>query len=148
MVLKRRKLGSLGQILIRLGKITPEQLKKTLSLQREQHPNKFLGELFVELQFITKEELYNILAFQFLYPCIDIQNYKLTESILHLVPKEIALKYKLVPLDKFSGILTLAMVNPLEKEAIDAVEKVTGLKVRVFVAALIDIEKILSLIYR
>ena len=148
MPLQRRKLATLGQILIRLNKITPEQLKEALLLQKDKFPQKRLGEILIEAGFITAQELHNALAFQFLYPHIEIRNYRLTDKIIGIIPKEVALEHKVIALDKFDNILTVAMFNPLDKKAKDIVERVTGLEVRIFVATREDLEEALQLIYK
>lgn len=148
MTLQRRKLTTLGQILIKLNKITNEQLKEALLLQKDKYPQKKLGELLVEAGFITTQELHNALAFQFLYPHIELSKYRLVKAIIELIPRDIAYEYKVVPLDKFGNILTVAMFNPLDKKAKDAVEKATNLHVRIFVASSEDIEVALNNIYK
>ena len=148
MVLERRKIASLGQIFIRLGKITPEQLKEGLTVQKEKCPDKPIGKILIDLGYITTDELYNAIALQFLYPHIEVQRYKLDKAVTDLIPKDIARRYKLIPLDKFGAILTIAMFNPLDQEAIDVVAKITGLKIRVYIATLEDLEEVLGLVYK
>ena len=148
MTLQRRKLATLGQILIKLNKITIEQLKEALLLQKDKYPQMRLGEILIEAGFITLQELHNALAFQFLYPHIEIRRYRLTKEIIELVPKDIAYEHKIVPLDRFDNILTVAVFNPLDKKAKDIVQKATGLQVRIFVASLEDIEETLEIIYK
>jgi len=148
MPLQRRKLATLGQILIKLNKITPEQLKEALLLQRDKFPQKRLGEILIEAGFITAQELHNALAFQFLYPHIEIRNYKLAKNIIELIPEELALEHKVIALDRFDNILTVAMSNPLDKKTRETVERATGLEVRIFVATREGLEETLQLIYK
>ena len=148
MVLERKKVAYLGQILLKLNKITNEQLKEALVIQRSEYPDKPVGEVLIDLGYITRDELYNALALQFLYPHIEISRYKLDKEIIDLIPAEMARRYKVIPLDKFGNILTLAMFNPLDKEAIEAIGKITGLKIRGFVVDREDLQQALELVYK
>jgi len=145
---KRRKLAPLGKILLNLDKITLEQLSQALIVQREKYPDKMLGEILIDLGYITVDELHNALALQFQYPHIKITHYKLEKEVLDLIPKEIAQQYKLVPLDRFNKILTVAMFNPLDREAIKKIASITGLDIRVFVAYREELDDTISLVYK
>ncbi|MCM8819369.1 MAG: hypothetical protein NC925_01065 [Candidatus Omnitrophica bacterium] len=147
MSLKRRQIAPIGELFVKLNKITKEQLLEALKFQNEKYPNKNIGAILVDLGYITEEELYFILALQFLYPYVELKNYKLDEKIIALLPKEIAHKYKVIPLDRFGNILTVAMFNPIDTKAIEEIEKITGLKVRTFVVKKHEIEEVLHLIY-
>ncbi len=148
MRLERRKLASLGQILIRAGKITSEQLKDALKTQKDLCPNKFLGEILVDKKYISRDELYDAIALQFLYPYLDLRRYKFNQDVINLIPKEIVLHYKVIPLDKFGDILTVALLNPLDEPALTAVSRITGLKIRVFVTSCEIMKESLNLIYK
>ena len=128
--------------------ITLEQLSQALIIQREKYPNKMLGEILVDLGNITIDELHNALALQFQYPHIKIHKYKLSKEILDLVPKEVAQRYKLIPLDRFDNILTVAMFNPLDREAIKTITEITGLDIRVFVAFREELDETIALVYK
>ena len=124
MVLERRKSAPLGKILLDLKKITLEQLSQALIVQREKYPDKMVGEILVDMGYMSTDDLHNALALQFHYPHIQIRKYKLDKDVLALVPKEIAQRYKLVPLDRFGKILTIAMFNPLDREALKTINKI------------------------
>ncbi|MFA6281449.1 MAG: hypothetical protein WCY05_02975 [Candidatus Omnitrophota bacterium] len=148
MSLERRKISSLGQLLISLSKITADQLKEVLLLQRGQYPDKPIGELLVSLGYVTKEDIHKALALQFLYPQIELRRYKLQKAIVDLIPRDIARMYKVIPLDRFGSIITLGMLNPLDKKAVEAVEKITSLSARLFMISEEDLEHALEIVYR
>ena len=62
----------LGEILIREGLITREQLQRGLVRQRE--IGKRLGESLVELGYLSEEELLNALARQFSLPQLSLSS--------------------------------------------------------------------------
>ncbi len=147
MALERRKLSSLGKILVKLKKITLTQLNKVLAIQKE-NPSRRLGDIFLELDYITRDDLHNALALQFQYPFINISKYKLSKEIIKIVPKEIAKRYKLVPMNIFKKILTIAMFNPLDEEALQVISELTGLKIRLFVSSREELDEVIDSVYK
>jgi len=123
-------------------------LKEALLLQKNKYPDKNLGSILVSLGYVTEDEIYTALALQYAYPIININRYKFNEDVINVLPKEIVLKYSILPLDKFRDILTIAMVNPLDREIIEKVEQITGLKVRVFVCFRKELEEAISMLYK
>lgn len=59
-------------------------------------------------------------------PSIDITAALPTPEVVGLVPSEMALKLRAVPLAMEDGVLTVAMADPTERESIDALIEVTG----------------------
>jgi hypothetical protein len=58
----RGKQDLIGEILVRGQNITQEQLERVLRIQKETH--KYLGEIFVELQLLTKEDVLKVISTQ------------------------------------------------------------------------------------
>ncbi len=143
---ERKKIALLGQLLVYLGRISLEQLRSALALQKEKYSNKRIGEILVDLGYITEEKLKEALSLQYLYPYLDLQRYRLNKEIVKLIPKEVVLKHKLIALDRFGDILTVGMAEPLNKEAVKEVEEITNLEVRVFAVSKVDLEQTLNLI--
>ncbi|MBI2426110.1 MAG: cyclic nucleotide-binding domain-containing protein [Candidatus Hydrogenedentes bacterium] len=113
---------SLSQVLMESGKITPEQMKKALAIQRE--TGAFLGEILVEEGLIDENSLLNFLAKACKIPHLSLLDYLIDQEILKLIPQEICLKYRLLPIDKLGRNLTVAMVNPLNQQALQAMQQV------------------------
>ncbi len=111
----------LGEILIDDDIITPEQLKKALEQQRE--GGGFLGQILIEQKAVSQDTLISYLAKQCQIPHLSLLNYRIGPESLSQVPKELCLKHYLIPVDKMGRILTLAMVNPLDTEALEEIKK-------------------------
>ncbi|MDD2225105.1 MAG: GspE/PulE family protein [Candidatus Shapirobacteria bacterium] len=69
-------------------------------------------------------------------PFVDLETIGFSPEALTLVPESVARKYKIVPynLDTKNKILSVAMVNPLDLETIEFLEKKTNLKIGVAIA--------------
>ena len=143
----RRKSSTLGQVLIKNGKITAEQLKEALQIQKTRYEGKMLGEVLVKEGYISEDDLYAALSAQFMYPSVDVSRYAINPDVLTFVPRELAVSHQMIPLDRFGNILTLAMVNPLDKEGTMAVEQSTGLKTRAFIVSRKDYDDTIGAVY-
>jgi len=117
----------LGDFLVDQGLITEEQLKKALKYQ--QKAGKLLGRSLIELGFIGEEELIKALSEQLGVQYVSLKNYRIDPEVVKLVPEELARNYRLIPLFAIDKTLTVAMANPLDVVAIDALSRATGMKV-------------------
>ncbi len=139
------KTNLLGQLLIKNGLITHQQLEKALSVQKNK--SGMLGDILTELGFISQEALSMALASQTEAVYIPVEKYKISKDILGLIPKDVAFRYQCVPLEKINGVLAVAMVNPLDQDAIIEIERITHYKLICMIGTKIQIENILNTNY-
>lgn len=111
----------IGQILIEEGAISVSDLERALAIQQEK--GGFIGQIMVEMGLVKQETIVSSLVKQCKIPHLSLLDYEIGKDVLELVPKEICLKHHLLPIDKLGKILTVAMVNPLDTEALDEVRK-------------------------
>ena len=117
----------LGDFLVEQGLITEDQLKKALKHQKK--AGKLLGRSLIELGFIGEEELIKALSEQLGVQYVSLRNYQVDPKVINLVPEELARTYQVVPLFAIENDLTVAMANPLDVLAIDALSRATGMKI-------------------
>lgn len=129
------------------GMITPEQLQEALSLQHSGESNEVLGRILLKLGYIGEDELYSILAVQSGYPYINISNCIIELKALSLLPESFARKYQLLPIDKIGDVFTVAMVNPLDKSAVDEIQNITRASVEIFLTTPLELEEMFSRCY-
>jgi len=110
---------SLSQLLLREGKATPAQMEAALARQRE--TGAFLGEILTEDRVIDEQSLIAFLAKYCKVPHLSLLDYLIDPEILALVPADVCLRHRCVPIDRLGQNLTLAMVNPLDRSALAAV---------------------------
>ncbi|MCM8791806.1 MAG: hypothetical protein NC826_01440 [Candidatus Omnitrophica bacterium] len=146
MILKRAIRKQLGELLIERKIITPEQLDKALDLQKKQ--GGLLGEILIELGFAKEEDIAQILTAQYGFPYLPLSNYEINPQVIELVPLRIAKQYLLIPIDKIGNNITLAMSNPLNTQAIEDIEILTGCNVQVFISTSSDIKKAIDEYYK
>ena len=111
----------LGDILVSEGIISDGQLKE--GLKKREVEGGFLGKVLVELGYLTEHDLTTFLVKQFKIPHINLMDYEFNDEMLSSLPKDICLKHSVLPIDKLGRILTVAMVDPLDSEALKAVRE-------------------------
>lgn len=124
----------IGDVLVRAGCITPEQLETALELQRGS--DKFLGEILVERGYISRHELYRFLAQQLGIEYVDPRDFLPIEpELLELVPEHFAAQHEVLPLQLRNGRLLVACADPFRPEALEALRRHTGMPVELALAA-------------
>lgn len=119
---------SLGQVLVRIGAITDEQLRVAAKKADPFHRN--LGSILVELKYATEEQLLKALSIS-----LGVTYFAVFDGLIdqdtasRLLPEMTARRLLALPLFKLENTLTLAMVNPVDIHAIDEVSRITGLRV-------------------
>lgn len=66
---------------------------------------------------------------QYRIPTIALDEYEVDAAVIALVPKELCEKHRVVPVSRPGSSLVVAMVDPIDKVAIDAVAAHTGYKI-------------------
>ncbi len=113
---------TLGQLLLEEGLITPEQLSTALAMQKAD--GGFLGRILVKQGFVSQEAVASALVKQCKIPHLSLLDYQIGPEVAGLLPEETCRKYHLLPIDKLGRILTVAMVDPLDLEALHAIREV------------------------
>ena len=140
----------LGEILLREGILTPDQLDKALKAQQKSK-GEFLGSALVRLGFITEKNLAAALSSQLNIPYLARENWRLNvsqlRSLIQLIPEAFARKNVVVPLSQNGRSLTVAMVDPTDIVVLDNLRKVTGCEIDAIIATKSDIEAGMDQIY-
>lgn len=123
----------LGDILIREGLITQEQLDEALRFQAENGGR--LGSALVKLKMANEEDITEVLSNQFGVPSVNLTSFDIEESVLKLIPAEVARKYMLIPISRTGASLTIAMADPSNVFAQDDIKFMTGYHVEPVVAS-------------
>lgn len=118
----------LGDMLKDAGLIDDFQLQSALSHQRNWGGK--LGAILIELEFVKEEELSRVIAEKLRIPYVNLFEPEIPEAVIKLVKPETIKKYHVVPVKKEGGTLVLAMLDPLDIEAMDEIRFITGLKIK------------------
>ena len=113
----------LGEILVREGLITPDQLRKALLEQKGSGMR--LGYTLVKLGFIEETEVTKMLARQYRMPAVDLSRFEVDPKILKLLTPDIAIKHTVLPLKREGRTLTIAIADPNNVTAIEDIKFIT-----------------------
>ena len=137
--MKRIVSKQLGELLLERGIINQAQLEKALEFQKDK--GGLIGQILVSLGFAKEEEIAQALTVQYGFPYLPLECYEINIEAMKMIPENVAIQYNLVGIDKIGDLLTVAMSNPLNYQAVEDIEMLTKCKVQIFVSTMTDIAK-------
>ena len=135
----------IGQLLIEAGLITEQQLNDALSKQQTEGGKTF--EILLALGHLDKDQLHTFLSRQPGIAAIDLSRCNISQDLIKLVPKKLAIENLVLPIDQIGKLLTVAMACPLDVATIGVLERATGLKVKAMLCKLEDIHSAVQKYY-
>jgi type IV pilus assembly protein PilB len=135
----------LGELLVEAGVLSEDQLKEALVGQKKARLK--LGQYLIKHRIVTEEEIIDQISAQLKIEKYNEMKYPGDASLARLVPFEMAQKHQLVPLKKRFNLLTVAMSDPMDITAIDAVEDHTNMEVAAVVCSEREIDQLISSTY-
>jgi type IV pilus assembly protein PilB len=117
----------IGELLLREGLVTQDQLNKALGEQRNSGTR--VGYNLVKLGFVKETDLTRMLARQHKMPAVDLTKFQVDPRIAKLIPPELALKHNVLPLKRDGRTLTVAMSDPATMSVLDDIKFITRLDI-------------------
>lgn len=111
----------LGEKLISLGLISKDQLE--IALREQQKSKKLLGAIMISMNFITESALGEVLAESSGSERFDAKSTMLDTNLLAMVPREVCVRNKVIPVEQDDQTVKLAMVDVYNVLAIDQVRR-------------------------
>ena len=99
------------------------------------------------LGYTTEEVIAQALTAQYGFPFLPLAGYEIDKEVAKSVPENIARQYGLVAVDRVGHVLTVAMSNPLNEQAVEDIEMVTHFKIQLFVSTATDINNAIKRCY-
>ncbi|MFH1018181.1 MAG: type IV-A pilus assembly ATPase PilB [Pseudomonadota bacterium] len=123
----------LGELLVRENLISSQQLQKAQEEQRKGGGR--LGYNLTKLGYMKESDLTSFLSKQYGVPSINLQDFEIEQDVINLVPKEVAEKHQIIPVNRSGASLIVAMSDPSNIYAIDDLKFLTGYNIEVVVAS-------------
>ena len=143
---KRVVTKQLGELLVERGIINEEQLNKALKVQKER--GGLIGQVLVMLGYTKEEEIAQALTVQYGFPYLPLECYEVNVEAMKIIPQNVAEQYNLIAIDKIGDLLTIAMSNPLNVQAVEDIELLASCKVQVFVSTMTDVNNAIKKYYQ
>ena len=135
----------LGEILIRRGLISKDQLVQALQAQRQEP--KLIGDILIDQGVVQEIDIVVALIMQCAIPYLAINKYPVEQSILKIIPIEQARAWQVIPLDRVGDVLSVVMANPLSTSICQRISDLTGCRLAPFIATKSEIEEAIAKSY-
>ena len=143
---ERKNLKQLGELLVERGLIKTDQLRHALEVQKDK--GGLIGQVMVDLGYVGEEAIAQAITAQYGFPYLPMENYEIDAEVIKVIPKNVAVQYCLIPVDKIGNNLTIAMANPMNNQAVEDIALMSGLYVQLFVSTASGIKKVIEKYYK
>ncbi len=135
----------LGQMLLKAGAITQEQLDDALSKQKSAGGT--LGMILINMGILTEQQILEYLGKQLNVRVIEIDPETVNLDIAALIPSDVAKKFNVVAVARKGNTLTVAAADPTNIFVLDSIKFVTGLNVKPAIASEASIKAAIEILY-
>ncbi|KKK99421.1 hypothetical protein LCGC14_2632900, partial [marine sediment metagenome] len=134
----------LGNLLIDKGYISQEGLQDALDRQKQGSRNKLLGEILVEEEFCTEDQIVECLAAEYGVPYAKLEARLYDPTIVDILPREYVEQNLVIPLFVIRETLTIAVSEPSNLFLIDEIRKFSKMQVQIVAATPKDIRRLIT----
>ena len=138
-------MSRLGELLLRDQIISPEQLQRAQEESRKSGDR--LGNSLIKTGAIPEEDLTQFLSKQYGVPAVNLAEFDIDAEVIALVPKDVALRHRVVPVNRAGSSLIVAIADPSNILAIDDLKFVTGYNIEAVVASDVGISEAIERYY-
>ncbi|HLH55817.1 MAG TPA: ATPase, T2SS/T4P/T4SS family [Verrucomicrobiae bacterium] len=132
-------------ILVDLGYVSPDKVAELR--QEAQSAGVGVVDLMLANKLIKPADVTQAKAAHFGAEVVNLSEIKIPDDVIATVPRHIARKYRVVPVFKHDGSLTVALADPSDLDTIDSLNHLLRMEVNLQVASESDIETALSKYY-
>lgn len=115
--------------------------------EQQQRPHEMLGQIALSMNFVTDEQLAQALAEQMGMQAISLADVVVPPEVLNYVTEPMANMYRIIPLSFRDNTLTIAMCDPQKIQILDELRSFLGYDIRAVVATEFDIKQALDRYY-
>ncbi|MBI4597683.1 MAG: Flp pilus assembly complex ATPase component TadA [Candidatus Omnitrophica bacterium] len=134
----RRKV-LLGELLVSRGLLTGEQLSAALAKQAE--TGDYLGAILIRMGVVTEAQFMQVLADQLGIAFIPLAATPIHPEVLAKVPAKVATRYQLIPVKLSNNVLSIAIADPFDVQALDELRLLLNCSVTPLLASPRDIQE-------
>lgn len=134
------KSKNLAEVLLHEGLISPEQYEK--GVEQSEKSDAPFSRVFLEMGAITEGVKIGVLQKRFDCKLVSLKNAELSPETASILPIRLCEKHRLAPIKVDESSILVAMEDPTDVRAIDAVEKASGKSVRPLLAKAAEISDV------
>ncbi len=137
----------LGDMLVKTGKISEEQLARALDLQKNSEEK--LGDILIKMGALSKEEeLSEFIGKQLNVGALRLSDIELNPEVVKMIPPDIARKFNVIPVSKIGKTLIVAISDPNNIYVLDAIKFITRCSVQPVISPEKTIQKAIDAHYQ
>ncbi len=135
----------LGELLLDAKKLTEKDLLRALTEQKKYGDK--LGKVIVKLGMLSEKEIIDTVSKQLNIPIIDLKALEIPEEVVSLITADIAKNSMLIPVMRRYNVLKLAMVDPLDIDAMDNVARMVKMEIEPLIVTEDELKQALEKYY-
>ena len=135
----------LGEMLIESGLLSEEKLQKALVEQKKAGLK--LGQFLTREGIVNEQQIIEMMSQQLKIQRYHPDDFPLDVNLVRLIPFDIAQKFQIAPLKKKGRLLTIAMVDPLDINAMDSIEVLANVEVEPVICSEREANQIINGLY-
>ncbi|MGD9350893.1 MAG: ATPase, T2SS/T4P/T4SS family, partial [Desulfobacterales bacterium] len=116
----------IGELLVEMGHIAASDLNAALAIQAKEKAKRKIGEILIERQSIQEHVLAEGLSLQLGVPFVQPEWSSIDRKLFARVPLKWYETHHLLPIEANGGAITVAFVDPLDQEELQAARQVFG----------------------
>jgi len=116
----------LGEILLEAKKLREEDLSKALAEQKKYGEK--LGKVIIKLGLLSEKEIIDTISRQLGIPIVNLDEANIQENLIKLISVDTAKNCMAIPVEKRFNVLKLAMVDPLDIDAMDEIARIVRME--------------------
>jgi type IV pilus assembly protein PilB len=134
----------LGYVLQSRGVVTPEQIETALTAQQQSGHHKLLGELLVEMEFCSENQIASALAEAYQVPYAQVTPKICDPAVVEILPREFLEEHIVLPMFKVYDCLTVAVSEPSNVFVLDEIQRLGNCKTQIVCSTAKDIKATLQ----
>ncbi len=134
----------LGDLLVQRGYLSADALQSALERQRQGGRNRLLGEILVDGEYCTEDQIVECLASEYGVPYAKLDQRLFDPRVTDILPREYVENNLVLPLFIVRGMLTIAVPEPSNLFLIDEIRSLSGLEVQIVAATTKDIRRMIT----
>ena len=142
---RHNKRSRLGDILLKLGHITSEQLQEALAHQRRAPMP--IGQMLVGLGYVSGAAMRDALCTQLHVNFFDLDPIAIDRALARVISERFATRHQLLPLFQVEDILVVAMDDPSQAELIEDLQARLKLHIETVMATTHKLKSAMARLY-
>jgi len=134
----------LGNLLIRRGYVSVEQLEQALNYQKSNGKGRLLGEILVDLGYCSEDHVLECLAAEYGYPYARLEARLYDPKAVDVLPRDYIEKNSVFPLFKIRDKLIVALTEISNLFLIEEIRNLANMEVQIVAASSKDIRRMIS----